>query len=239
MSSLLATWGPTAKCQAQGTPRAAAPPMPRSRRERAALSRCQAAADDYGRSPQQQASRQPAALVSRCRTDSEAPPPPPLILQDAASLDVSSAVVSASYRSTPWDAEAADAGRTIARIAFVSESGVCRSVLAATTFKRMAVGAGLQGLVECESKASPLEPPSLPAPPSHPASSLHTWRPVCKSGAFFPPQGARSLAPAPFRAHRAAPASIPWPPSNPVPSFIAPASLCRPHATTAWESPPL
>ncbi len=53
-----------------------------------------------------------------------APPP-----QDAGSLDVSGAVVSPTFRSTPWqaekDREAAGAGGP-ARILFISESGyVC------------------------------------------------------------------------------------------------------------------
>ena len=52
--------------------------------------------------------------------------------QDPGSLDVSSALVHAAYRSTPWEAEQAEASssRTAARIMFVSESGICRSFLA-------------------------------------------------------------------------------------------------------------
>ncbi|KAI3429285.1 hypothetical protein D9Q98_005381 [Chlorella vulgaris] len=58
--------------------------------------------------------------------------------QNAASLDVSGAVVQPSFRQTPWAAEAdtaADTNRAAARVAFISESGLCRSVLAAAAFK--------------------------------------------------------------------------------------------------------
>jgi protein-tyrosine-phosphatase len=47
-------------------------------------------------------------------------------------------VVQPSFRQTPWAAEAdtaADTNRAAARVAFISESGLCRSVLAAAAFK--------------------------------------------------------------------------------------------------------
>lgn len=75
--------------------------------------------------------------------------------QDAASLDVSGAVVSPAYRSTPWAAEqaaaAAGASRTPARIALVSESGICRGVLAAAALAAALQrrGLGEQVAVEC------------------------------------------------------------------------------------------
>lgn len=76
--------------------------------------------------------------------------------RDAGSLDVSGVVVNPSFRSTPWAAEAAAAAaggdRPPAKIAFVSESGVCRCVLAATAFQAALEARGLGGgmvVVEC------------------------------------------------------------------------------------------
>lgn len=76
--------------------------------------------------------------------------------QDAASLDVSSAVVDTAFRSTPWQAEAAEAAqpRSTLRVLFVSESGVCRAVLAAAAFTASLEAHGLAGAVECDAAAS-------------------------------------------------------------------------------------
>ena len=69
-------------------------------------------------------------------------------------------MVQPSFRQTPWAAEAAVAAaggdRAAARIAFVSESGTCRCVLAAAAF-RAALAARdprLAGLVEVECRAT-------------------------------------------------------------------------------------
>jgi protein-tyrosine phosphatase len=77
-------------------------------------------------------------------------------LQDAASLDVSSTGVDATFRSTPWAAEAAEAAapRTSLRVLFVSESGVCRAVLAVAAFTASLAAHGLEGLVEVEAAAT-------------------------------------------------------------------------------------
>jgi protein-tyrosine-phosphatase len=75
---------------------------------------------------------------------------------DAASLDVSSAVVDTAYRATPWAAESAEAAapRRRARVLFVSESGVCRAPLAAALLDHFLAKHGLTDLVECEAAAS-------------------------------------------------------------------------------------
>ena len=79
--------------------------------------------------------------------------------QDAASLDVSGAVVQPSFRSTPWAAEAAfaaeGANRAAARIAFISESGTCRAPLAAAAFERLLEERGLTSAgIQCECRAT-------------------------------------------------------------------------------------
>jgi protein-tyrosine-phosphatase len=75
-------------------------------------------------------------------------------LQDAASLEISSAVVSTSYRVTPLEAPSPLADDGILRVLFVSESGVCRSVLAVAAFNKAAEEVGLQGVVEPSAAAS-------------------------------------------------------------------------------------
>jgi protein-tyrosine-phosphatase len=79
--------------------------------------------------------------------------------QDAASLDVSGAVVQPSFRSTPWAAEAAfaaeGANRAAARIAFISESGTCRAPLAAAAFELLLEERGLTTAgIQCECRAT-------------------------------------------------------------------------------------
>ena len=77
------------------------------------------------------------------------------MMQSTSSLDVSSAVVNPAFRSTPWDAEAQqDAGRTQARIVFVSESNMCRSVLAEATMSQLLQSNGLADQVEISSRVS-------------------------------------------------------------------------------------
>eukprot|EP00887_Chlorella_sp_A99_P003002 scaffold9.g3002.t1 len=81
---------------------------------------------------------------------------PSLLLQDAASLDTSGAVVSPAYRATPWAAEEVEAAsaRTAARILLVSESGICRSVLAAATLGAALARRDLGGEVEVRCAAT-------------------------------------------------------------------------------------
>lgn len=82
---------------------------------------------------------------------------PPHSPQDAASLDVSGAVVQPAYRSTPWEqgAEGATAGpRAPAKVALVSESGICRGPLAAAALAAALHRRGLGGQVECECRAT-------------------------------------------------------------------------------------
>jgi hypothetical protein len=74
--------------------------------------------------------------------------------QDAGSLDVSGAVVSPSFRSSPWEDKeaAAEEGRNTMRVLFVSESGVCRAVLAAACFSSILQQHGFSDRVECVSR---------------------------------------------------------------------------------------
>ena len=78
--------------------------------------------------------------------------------RDAASLDVSGTVVTPAYRSTPWAAKAAaaaeGAARAPCRLAFVSESGICRCLLAAAAFEVALQAHGLRGAVEVECRAT-------------------------------------------------------------------------------------
>jgi Low molecular weight phosphotyrosine protein phosphatase len=71
-------------------------------------------------------------------------------------FDVSAAVVQPVFRSTPWEEEAreAAAGGTSARILFVSESNVCRSVLAEATMRDLLEAHDMHGVVACESRGS-------------------------------------------------------------------------------------
>ncbi|GAB4821620.1 hypothetical protein N2152v2_008666 [Parachlorella kessleri] len=78
------------------------------------------------------------------------------MLPDAASLDVSGAVVNPVFRATPWQAEqnrdSEEPGP--ARVLFVSESGVCRSVLALAFFQDLIRQHGLESQVIADAKAS-------------------------------------------------------------------------------------
>lgn len=76
--------------------------------------------------------------------------------KDAASLDTSGAVVSPAYRATPWAAEEVEAAsaRTAARILLVSESGICRSVLAAAALGAALARRDLGGEVEVRCAAT-------------------------------------------------------------------------------------
>ena len=77
--------------------------------------------------------------------------------QDAASLDVSGAVVQPSFRSAPWqpnEGEAGTASGPEARVLMVSESGVCRAVLAAAALKQLLEERGLGGRVDVDCRAS-------------------------------------------------------------------------------------
>lgn len=81
------------------------------------------------------------------------------MFQDAGSLDVSGAVVQPAYRSTPWqgtssDAAAAAGPRAAARVALVSESGICRGPLAAAAVAAALAKRGLGEQVECECRAT-------------------------------------------------------------------------------------
>jgi Low molecular weight phosphotyrosine protein phosphatase len=60
------------------------------------------------------------------------------------------------FRSTPWEeeAKAAAAGSTSARILFVSESNVCRSVLAEVTMRELLKAHDMHDMVTCESRGS-------------------------------------------------------------------------------------
>ncbi|KAK9844195.1 hypothetical protein WJX81_007742 [Elliptochloris bilobata] len=89
-------------------------------------------------------------------------------LASADSLDrVSNVFVDTAFRSTPWAQEARESGsaRTAARVLFVSESGVCRSVLAQALLCRTLAARGLGDQVECEARSTrdynAGEPPDL------------------------------------------------------------------------------
>ena len=77
-------------------------------------------------------------------------------LQDTGQLDVSSIFVDVDFRSTPWAQEEAEQGSadTTARILFVSESNVCRSVLAEAVTRQLLQDRGLAGQVTCHSKGT-------------------------------------------------------------------------------------
>ncbi len=71
-------------------------------------------------------------------------------------FDVSAAVVQPVFRSTPWAEEAreSDASPDRVRLLFVSESNVCRSVLAEAIMADLLEAHGLAHVVSCESRAS-------------------------------------------------------------------------------------
>ena len=61
-----------------------------------------------------------------------------------------------AFRATPWDQERIEerSKRTQAQILFVSESNVCRSVLAEAVMNRLILERGMQAEVRCESKGT-------------------------------------------------------------------------------------
>lgn len=61
-----------------------------------------------------------------------------------------------AFRSTPWNQEKIEeqSNRTAAKILFVSESNVCRSVLAEAVMNRLIQERGMQAEVRCESKGT-------------------------------------------------------------------------------------
>ena len=71
-------------------------------------------------------------------------------------IDVTGIFVDIAFRSTPWAQEAAEQGSsdTTARILFVSESNVCRSVLAEAVMRQLLQDRGLSEEVTCESKGT-------------------------------------------------------------------------------------
>ncbi|KAK9909328.1 hypothetical protein WJX75_000581 [Coccomyxa subellipsoidea] len=71
-------------------------------------------------------------------------------------IDVSSIFVDIAFRSTPWAQEKLEREnpRTAARILFVSESNVCRSVLAEALTRHILHGRGLSDEILCESKGT-------------------------------------------------------------------------------------
>ncbi|PRW60191.1 tyrosine phosphatase [Chlorella sorokiniana] len=100
-------------------------------------------------------------FTSRRRSSIAAAPPgaagqPTPQQRDAASLDVSGAVVQPAYRSTPWQEPAGSSAagpRAAARVALVSESGICRGPLAAAAVAAALASRGLAE-VECECRAT-------------------------------------------------------------------------------------
>lgn len=61
-----------------------------------------------------------------------------------------------AFRATPWDQERIEerSNRTQAQILFVSESNVCRSVLAEAIMNRLIRQKGMEAEVMCESKGT-------------------------------------------------------------------------------------
>ena len=80
-----------------------------------------------------------------------------LFTQVTSSLDVGEAVVNPSFRSTPWQAERDKAdSSTGVRIAFVSESNICRSPLAAALMQQCLEEQGLANEVKVSSRVCKL-----------------------------------------------------------------------------------
>ncbi len=71
-------------------------------------------------------------------------------------IDASSIFVDIAFRATPWDQERIEesSNRTQAQILFVSESNVCRSVLAEAVMNRLIQEKGMQAELMCESKGT-------------------------------------------------------------------------------------
>lgn len=129
-SQTAALLGSRASGLSSGSGGAVAPPAPRRHRCKAAARAAAGGSSSSHASPQQ---------------------------KDAASLDVSGAVVSPSFRSTPWAAEAAAAGdgaRPPASVLLVSESGICRAPLAAAALAVALQRRGLGDRVQLGCRAS-------------------------------------------------------------------------------------
>lgn len=75
---------------------------------------------------------------------------------DTEQIDASSLFVETAFRATPWDQEKLEeqSSRRHARVLFVSESNVCRSVLAEAVMNELLQQRGLQDAVQCESKGT-------------------------------------------------------------------------------------
>ncbi len=71
-------------------------------------------------------------------------------------IDVSGIFVDTAFRSTPWAQEKVEreSSRTAARILFVSESNVCRSILAEAVTRQILDERGLSEQILCESKGT-------------------------------------------------------------------------------------
>lgn len=100
--------------------------------------------------------RRPAVAASGTSSDSTGVTPQQ---QDAASLDVSGTVVQPAFRSTPWDRRQAGGGAgaadpRVAHICLVSESGVCRCVLAAGALRAALQRRGLAASFSLACRAS-------------------------------------------------------------------------------------
>ena len=76
--------------------------------------------------------------------------------QASGDFDVGRVVVDPSFRSTPWAAEKSKAGSDdgIVHVLLVSESNVCRSVLAQSMLQQQLQQEGLADLVRVESRVS-------------------------------------------------------------------------------------
>ncbi|BDA42857.1 probable low molecular weight phosphotyrosine protein phosphatase [Coccomyxa sp. Obi] len=87
--------------------------------------------------------------LTRCRASAREETP-------SEQIDVSSIFVDTTFRSTPWAQEKVEreSSRTAARILFVSESNVCRSVLAEVLTRQILQDRGLSEEVLCESKGT-------------------------------------------------------------------------------------
>ncbi|KAL3131755.1 hypothetical protein ABBQ38_007474 [Trebouxia sp. C0009 RCD-2024] len=100
-----------------------------------------------------QANRHCCCSMAESRTDTiEEPLKEPLSQE----LDVSNSVVDASYRSTPWAAQREKDASTssVIQILMVSESNVCRSVLAEAILKQQLADCGLGKMVQVQSKGT-------------------------------------------------------------------------------------
>ena len=77
-------------------------------------------------------------------------------MQGPQQMDVSSIFVDTAFRSTPWAQEAAEESSTdtSAKILFVSESNVCRSVMAQSVMRQLLQDRGLAEHVACDSKGT-------------------------------------------------------------------------------------